>query len=275
MNWLYFALFGFLFDATASIVDKGLLGSRKVRALSYAYFTGITSIGVVLVFPLLHYIAVALASVGIMWPTMLQFSFTLLPTPLLVLALFSGMTFLAGLYFFYRCLELADPVRVVPLVYGMVTPVLTLSFAWFFAGDVLFPNEIVAFVLFVIGGLLLMLERGGAQFRLNRSLALFAFFAGLFLAASFALTSALYASSKDFLLAFVWSRLGSVLGGLLLLALPHTEGHTPLKKAHRGMGGVTWAVLLGNKILGAVGFLSFNFALSIGPAALVNALAGT
>lgn len=275
MSWLAFALFGFLVDASASIIDKGLLGSRKVRALSYTYFTGITSIGVALVFPLLHWVAIVLASVGIAWPMMLNFSFTLLPTPLLVLALLSGITFLGGLYFFYRCLELADPVRVVPLVYGMVTPILTLGFAWFFAGDVLFSNEIVAFVLFIIGGLFLMLERGGGQLHLNRSLALFALFAGLFFATSFALTRALYTASDNFLLAFVWARLGSVLGGLLLLALPHAKGHAPLKKAHRGMGGATWAVLLGNKVLGAIGFLSFNFALSSGPAALVNALAGT
>lgn len=276
MTWLSFALFGFLVDGFASVVDKGLLGTKRVRALSYAYFTGLTSIGVALVFPLLHYVAVGLQSFNVTWQMMLDFSFTLLPLPTLSLALLSGMMFLGGLYFFYRCLEIADPARAVPLVYGVVTPILTLVLAWFFVGDVLTTNEIIAFVLFFAGGLFLMIERGSGVFVFNRALAVNALAAGLFLAVSFALTRALYAASSNFLLAFVWARLGSVLGGLFLLLVPSgNDGASPLTSAHKGVGGSTWAILLGNKILGAVGFLSFNVALSTGPAALVNALAGT
>lgn len=206
---------------------------------------------------------------------MLDFSFTVLPTPQLALALMSGVTFIGGLYFFYRCLEESDPARAVPLVYGVVTPILTLLFAWLFAGDVLFANELIAFALFAGGGLLLMIDRSQGLNHLNIALARNALFAGLFLAISFALTRALYNMSEQFLLAFVWARLGSVLGGLILLLLPVHQEDGALTQAHRTINPATWAVLLGNKVLGAIGFLSFNVALSTGPAALVNALAGT
>lgn len=275
MSWIYFALFGFLVDATATVIDKGLLGTRKVHALSYAYFTGITSIGVALVFPLLHWVAILLEGRGIVWRIMLDFRFELLPLPLLLEALLSGMLFLGGLYFFYRSLEESEPVRAVPLVYGVVTPILTLVFAWIIAGDVLTANELIAFGLFGVGGLMLMIDRHKGFSAINTSLARHVIFAGIFLAASFALTRALYTATDQFLLAFVWARLGSVLGGLALLAIPSGKSDVPLSQAHKKLGAGTWTVLLSNKVLGAIGFLSFNIALSAGPAALVNALAGT
>lgn len=258
ISWIPIAIGSYFLNAFASVIDKALLTRRLPQPLSYAFYTGVTSIGVVILLPFISRFEEG-QSFGLLSP----FEFTL--------SFLAGSTFIAALFFFYVAIKHGETTRVVPLVFGVFTPVFTLLGSWWFVLDTLSGREFLAFTLFLIGGLVLMVERSKGFLHLNMMLFGNTFLAGLFFAISFTSAKALFDIAEGFLTPFIWMRIMSVIFALLLLLTPWRSG---LVSAGGKMNLVTFAFFMVNKTIGAIGFLMFNLAIKIGPVSLVNALKG-
>jgi uncharacterized membrane protein len=125
---LLYASFAFV-----DILDKFLLTKRKLKPLSYAFFTLIT--GAVLL---------------VIWP----FVYQALPQKFIWLNLFSGAYFGLVIYVYFKTLSYGEVSRVVPVVFGLV-PVFDLIFSFFFNHKPLIPHELAALCLLVPGALLM------------------------------------------------------------------------------------------------------------------------
>lgn len=231
----------------AAVIDKYLLREHIPSAPAYAFFVGVLGL-----------FALALA----------PFGFHILPAADLVLALFSGVVFIGALLAFYEALRKSDSSRVVPLV-GALIPIFLIFFAWIGYGTIPTQTQLVAIAIFIAGGLFLAPRGEGRSFKVP-AIVLSAVSGGL-LAFSFLLLIEVFKSSP-FLSAFIWSRLGSVLAAVGLLAFSGVRGAvvSTLRRAPRR----SYVFFFLNKGVGAASFFLLNFALALGPGNVVASLKG-
>jgi len=244
MLWLYAACGAYLLSAISAVIDKTLLSSKIPVPALYAFYSGLLSVGVLLLAP---------------------FGFSFIGYGFVAIALCGGGLFLFSLLFAYMAIARWDISRVSPVV-GAFSALFTFLFAYLFIGEILGAWHIIAFVLLVGGGLIL-------SFRYKTFFAWDVFFlavlSALFLAASFVLSRFVF-DGVGFLNGFIWVRLGSFVWALLFLLFP--SFWRLLKKSPGARSPSSLGFVVGNKIIGAVGFFILNFAISLGPLSLVNAL---
>lgn len=249
MNWLLISIIAYLFFAVVFIIDRILLTKSIPNPLVYAFYVGILSILVLI-----------LAPFGLILPSAWQ----------ILIALLTGLLYIAALIVFYRALQKYEASRVVPMV-GSLVPIFTLVLAFVFLSERLTFWQIIAFFVLVIGGIFISFEKGALGYSVKgwQLVLLAAFIFGLF----YVLSKYVYLH-QPFISGFIWGRLGSFLGALILLALPQTR---------KIIFGVSGAVKQKTKIslifisslsLAALAFFLVNYAVSLGNVSLVNALQG-
>ena len=112
-----------------------------------------------------------------------------------------------------------------------------------------------------------------AHYRSTQRLILNSVTSALFFAAYYVLIKYIY-SEQPFIGAFVWSRMGSFLGVLLILFVPDWRRliikHQKGAKTPRNL-----SFFIGVRLLAAVAFIMLNWAISLGNVALINSLQGT
>lgn len=255
MEWLFIALLANLLIAIVSVVDKYLLGKQIPNPAAYTFYVGIFSI-----------FAVVFVPFGIDWPGTLQF----------LLALSVGVVHLIALFALFSALKTDEVSRITALV-GGATPVFLLILSAIFLDTPLGRSEMTAFILLIIGGVLISFKKGTrcrlldfGKYSCGRNtwiaLASAVLFAVFFLLADFVF------SSQQFISGFVWTRMGSLLMALVFLAMPSyrkmISGTTEKVSPRAG------ELFIFNKALAGVGFILLNYAISLGNVALVNALEG-
>ena len=246
MSWLSFALLGYFFNAFATLIDKHLLSHRLPNAVIYAFYTGILSAGVLVLAP---------------------FGFSLLPARVIVLAFAAGISFVVSFYFFYRTLSIWEASRVSPLV-GIFSTIGTLLLSQVFLGEQLTVHEIFAFIFLLGAGLILVLEEErGVMIRWD--VVGGALVAAFFLSVMFFLSKIVFLSSP-FISGFIWIRLGSALGALCLLLPGNTR--KIILHSHAQVKNSSLSLVVLNKVIGGMGFVVINYAVSLGSATLVNVL---
>src|SRR3989338_924585 len=234
MLWLPIAISSYFLSGLAAFIDKVLLTSRIPEPLTYAFYTSILSVGVVLLVP---------------------FGFSVFPLHIILLALSAGATLMVGYYFFYRAMRSFEASRVVPLTAGVFTPIFTLIISFSIFSSSLETKELLAFILFVVGGLFFMIHTGKQTLSFNYLLVAPTFISGLFFAISFSVTKEVFEFSAVFIL------LIPVLRKIVFTS------HVSIKRSSLG-------IFLANKIIGAFGFLLLNYAIFLGSEKLVVALKG-
>lgn len=250
MLWIPFAIGSYFLSACASVIDKILLRGRISNPLAFAFYSGIASIGVLVLTP---------------------FGFSFLPFVTTMLAFLAGALFLVAFLFLYTALRYGEASRVIPLV-GALTPLATLGVSYFIGGIRASHGELLAIFFFVIGGLLISFETNKRrQTRVNGFVVGVALLSALAMGFMFALSKTLYADTP-FFPAFIWMRVGSFLAALFMLAIPALRGSifSSTKTLRASSGGI----FLFNKILGAVAFLVLNYAISLGSESVVSAMRG-
>lgn len=246
MSWLFFALGGYFLNAFATLIDKHLLSHRLPNAVIYTFYTGILSAGVLILAP---------------------FGLSLIPMWFLFLAFLAGSSFVTSFYFFYRTLRVWEASRVAPLV-GIFSTIVTLFFSQFFLGEQFSPHESIAFVFLIGAGLLLVLEEErGVQIRWNVVGGAFA--AAFFLSLMFFLSKMVFLHNP-FISGFIWIRLGSALASLFLL-IP-TSTRRKIFHSHAAVQNSSLSLVVLNKVIGGMGFVVLNYAVSLGSTTLVNVL---
>lgn len=255
MNWLSVALISYFLSSLVIILDKFILGAKKVSSPPvYSFYIGLLGLGAFIFTP---------------------FGFSVPSSVQIVVSLISGALFTLGILSLYYAISKAEASRVAPLV-GAVIPFITFIISVLFLGENLNYAQMAGAGALVFGGLLisfdLPLKIGGNKF--------FSGFwhtilAGMILAVSYSLLKFVY-NGQEFLNGFIWTRIGSALVVFSFFAVPHWRRDIVrslngfVKPTHSHVHAGSLVVL--NKILGGTASILFNYAISLGSVTLVNAL---
>jgi len=241
LPWLYFAIFAYLFNALAFLIDKYLLVTHIPRPFAYAFWVAILSVSAIVLIPF----GVATQSVGY-----------------LLISLISGGSFFIALIFLYKAIKTSD-ISVASTMSGVATAVFSYFLAVPLLGE---PTGIInstAIAMLIVGMFLLG--------RADKSIWLLAIWAGLFFGISFVFLKMSFDAS-NFINGLFWTRMGFVGAALVSLVF------NPLRKDVIGSFKNTRlrvrAVFVGSKLLAAAGFLLLYYAIRLGTVSVVNSLLG-
>lgn len=271
--YIFVAIISYLINAGIYVADKFLLSKKIHSSIAYAFFVGIWSI---FNFLILYFDP---------WlPDFHQFMIDIL----------AGVLFLVTLVFWYKALHQSEATRVVPVV-GALVPIFSYALSFIFLGEILGEREILAFLILIIGGILISVknthfyflkELSGrfkkvfgdlfgeihASFRPTRHLIFNSLAAALLFASYYVLMKYIYLN-QPFIGAFVWSRFGSFLGVIFMLFVP--EWRFAIFEQQKGnKSPKNLSFFLTVRLLAALAFIMLNWAISQGNVAMVNALQG-
>jgi len=209
--------------------------------------------------------------------------------------LLAGLLFLITLIFWYKALHQSEATRVVPIV-GALTPIFSYLFSFIFLGEVLGERQLLSFVILIMGGILISTRQtrfykfkelwgnfrgifgnvlGGihARYRPTQRLILNSVISALFFAVYYVIIKYIYLS-QPFIGGFVWSRMGTFLGVIIILFIPSWR-KLIIKSQHHAKTPKNLAFFLSIRILAALAFIMLNWAISMGSVVLINSLQGT
>lgn len=261
--WILIALLGHASNGVAFIIDKILLQNAFKRSATYAGLVGLLSI-----------LALVLAPWVADWPH----------GRTLTLTLVSGIAFTTALWTFFAALSRGEASRVVPVISAFI-PMLTLAGTTAFLHERLSGGELLGFFLLIAATIIL--SSGKAKERLTKeALILSAVSASLFALMSVTI-KAIY-DDVGFLSGFVSTRVVAAITALIIVVIIDPKAgeeilkifglnKAPIKKSSSKDGirvsPKTAAILaLVGQTMGGLGFVGVQYAISMGSAAIVNAL---
>ncbi|MDO8561190.1 MAG: hypothetical protein Q7R91_03165 [bacterium] len=253
LGWLSITVVAYFFQSLAAILDKFLLTRRIQRPSTYVFWVGVLGLGALVLTP---------------------FGFFVPANSVIVNAFVSGAAFTFALFFFYIAVQAGEASRVVPVI-GAFTPVFVFVFSRNILGETLFKGELIAFLVLVIGSVLMAIthKKDGRGMN-NRDFKIFgaAILAAFLFGVTYVFEKAVF-NETPFISGFIWTRLGGFLGALPFLFFSQTR--SSIFETPRMADRVTFGIFFINKLAGAAGFFLLSFAISIAPSvSLVNALQG-
>lgn len=231
--------------AVTDVLDKFLISQRKILPASYTFWTVVTGVLVIVV-----------------WP----FTYFALPLRLILLNLISGAFFSLTLYVFFKALSQGEVSRVVPFVFGLV-PVFDLLIASLTGRNVLHLNEVAAIILLIPGAFLISYRRGF----LGRHLGLKVLSAFLF--SSYYALWQYGAQVGPVLNNFIWNRIGAAAILLLVLLIPVARKNIFLHQQVTKKKNTAVLFLL-KQALGGASFIFLSWLMVVGKISVINALLG-
>ncbi len=267
MGWLFFTVVSYLMLAVVNLGDKFVVDKLIKSAKAYTFIVGSLSAIVFLLAPWF-----------LTWPGLFLF----------LVNIISGAFFVFALWTMYESLKIGEASRVV-VVIGSIVPIFTIIFSVFFFLESFSGRQWIG-ILFLVAGMTLISfinsrrKKWSTFFRRLFSVFyggynkrwIFLAIVSAFLYALFFITTKYAYNHQEFLSSFIWIRGGSLLVVLLFLIdkkdrkdIVKSFKEKPNKKVKIGKGFV--AV---NQLLGSGAFLLQNYAVYLGPVAIINALQG-
>jgi len=271
--YLLLAISAYFINAGVYVADKFLLSKKIHSSIAYAFYVGIWSVfNVCLLF---------------FWPW----------TPNLrelTLDLLAGFLFLVTLVFWYKALHQSEASRVAPIV-GALVPIFSFILSFVFLGETLNQQQLIAFIILICGGVLISIKHTKVylyQKVINRfreimgdifgqvpsgaqptsRLLVNSVVAAVFFACYYVLMKYIY-TYQPFVGSFVYSRLGSFIGVILMLFVPDWR-QVIFKQQQGTKTPKNLFYFLTIRLLAAGAFIMINYAISLGNVAMVNALQG-
>jgi drug/metabolite transporter (DMT)-like permease len=273
MVWLLVTIVSYFINAGVYVADKFLLSKKIHSSITYAFYVGIWSI----------------------------FNFVLLffdpwmpGIGELLIDMSAGVLFLITLIFWYKALHQSEATRVVPIV-GALVPIFSFTLSYMFLGEKFDQSQILAFAILIAGGVMISVKRTklyifkqvhervlnilgkvfgnlSAELRPTRRLLTNSIMSAFFFAAYYVLMKHIY-MNQPFIGSFVWSRFGTFVGVLCILAVPEWR---KLIKENRGEAKAprNLSFFLIVRFFAAMAFIMLNWAISLGNVAMTNALQG-
>lgn len=272
--WLAIAVSAYFINAGVYVADKFLLSKKVHSSISYAFFVGVWSIFNIALLPLDWWV-----------PSGRELAIDLL----------AGGLFLATLVFWYKALHQSEATRVVPVV-GALVPIFSFVFSYIFLDEVMTTAQMLSVFVLIAGGILISVKQTrffylrqlwnrflnifgsllgafAADLQPTRRLLFNSTVSALFFAAYYVLIKHIY-NTQPFVGAFVWSRLGSFLGALLILLLPAWRTLIFEQKKENSRP-TSLFFFLSVRFMAAMAFILLNYSIKLAPnVALVNALQG-
>ena len=274
LMWLPIAIIAYFLNAGVYTTDKFFLSKKVHSSISYAFYVGVWSI-----------FNIFLLILDPWMPTGREF----------MLDALAGILFLATLVFWYKALHQSEATRVVPVV-GALVPIFSFIFTYIFFGESLSERHLLAFLILVIGGVLISVKQtrvymykevkeslknkfGGmlgnihAIYRPTGRLIMNSVVSAIFFSAYYVLIKHIY-TTQPFIGAFVWSRVGGFIGVLFLLFVSDWRQLIVRKKHERktSIKGLIFFIFV--RLMAAAAFIMLNWAISMGNVAIVNSLQG-
>jgi len=252
MLWLMVAISAYFLFGAVNIVDKYLLAGPIPSPKVYAFYVGI---------------------LGILALGLIPFGFLIIPEiSLILLAILAGIFHILAIFVLFVGLKTFEASRIVPAT-GAFLPLFTFGFTFVLAGgkETLAFSDIIAFILLLLGSLLITWQRGKVISRASLKIAgLAAFLFALY----FILIKFVYLS-QPFISGLIWTRIGAVL--IALVFLFSKEVREDIFRGPKVFQRKTWAIFLPNQAAGAGAFVLQNWAVALVPLiylGMVNALEG-
>lgn len=256
MNWLLIAIIAYFIYAVVFIVDKFLLSQTKLQPSVYAFYIGIFS--------------------GFAALVLIPFDFSIISVEQTIISFIAGILFILATFFFYKSIQIGEVSRITPIIGGAI-PIFTLILTYLFLGERLTINQLIAFCLFVLGGVIMLwpskkirVRQGMVKIPLIKRLPL-AILSALLFAGSFVLTKFIY-NELSFINGFIWIRIGGVIGSLLLFF--SSDLRKIIFQVSKSIKIKTVEIAVFSKCLSALAFILLNYAIYLGSVTLVNALQG-
>lgn len=271
--WVLIAISSYFINAGVYVADKFLLSKKIHSSITYTFYVGIWSVFNFLILP---------------------FDFWIPNLQELGIDIVAGLLFLFTLVIWYKALHQSEATRVVPIV-GALIPIFSLILSYIFLGESLGERELLAFLVLINGGVLISVKRtrfymideffdrfknvfgnvlGGihATYRPTRRLLVNSTASALLFASYYVLIKYIY-TVQPFIGGFVWSRLGTFLGVLLIIVVPEWRkdifGYQKEQQKPKNLGFFLFV-----RISAALAFILLNYAISLGNVALINSLQG-
>ncbi len=251
MSWILLVTGAYLLLAVANVSDKIFLKALFRHPAVLAVIIG--GMGVI------SFVLIPFGHFG--WPGIFYFCSLMM----------AGVCFVLALLFFFHALSAEEASRVIPYV-GALIPIVTLVFASAFLNEELARSAYIGFALLIIGGYIVAHDPWSHPKEHSFHIWIMASLGAMFFAISFVLSKWLF-SSMDFIQAFVWIRVGSLLAALVILLISVIRGAKYLKE-FRHVVSKGFLAFLGVQAVGGVGFILQNVAISKGSVSLVNAMQG-
>ncbi len=237
MNWVFLSLLAPLFWALSNFVDKYILGRYTKGIFDFIFFSTITS----WIFFVLIFMFVGLPVLNI---------YSLIPIA-------TGIILIYSYGFYGKALEQSDTSSLVILF--KLVPVITVILAFIFLGQTLSSNELVGFIIVLVGATAISFERIGKIFIKGFGMILIAIimWSVMTLFIDYGLTK------MSFWHYFMLDNLGSALAGLLLFIIPSIRRQVIRGITTASTGKYIW--FFWNNILDFFGQMSIKKALVIAP----------
>ena len=255
MAWIYFALFSYFLGALAIILDKFLLGSKRISSPPvYSFYIGALGLITIILFPYYFYV-----------PSAFQ----------IAISIVSGSLFTFGILALYFAIQKGEASRVTPIV-GAVTPLFCYFISLFFLKAALGIEQIVGIILLVFGGLFISFD---LPLKINRKKFVAGFYPAVLAGVLLALSSIIYKyiyAEQTFFNGFIWTRIGAFVGVLSLFLVSKwrkdiIKSLANFRKPKNEDYG-TGALFVTNKAIGGASSILFHYAINLGNATLVNSL---
>lgn len=265
MSWFLIAIVSYFLLAVVNLTDKFLIDNVLRSSKAYAFLVCLLGSLVFLAAPwLLHF------------PGWFWFSANM----------FTGALFAAAIFFLYEALRRGEAARTIILIGGLI-PVFSTLISWLLLGDSFSGGQIIGLLFLLIGIFLVAFLPGRHSFweklwlsfrsedYKKNSVALI-LLASFFYASFFAATKYVYAG-QDFWSAFIWIRLGALITVLFFLfdrksrqeIIKNLKGDDGKKHKNKNI-----FLFLFNQGLGSLSFILQNYAIFLGPVAIITALQG-
>lgn len=242
----YLIIFYYLLAAAVDLMDKFLISARKIRPLSYTFYTVVMG-----------------ALLLVLWP----WNYEHITFNAALLDVFSGLVFALCMYVFFRALSEGEASRVIPFVFGIV-PVTDLLLGAISGRNSLDNRELAAIFLLIPGALLIAHKKGsfsGRHVLLKLTSA--------FLWSLYYFIWQLAAEKGNVLNHLMWNRLGAALVLVLILVLPAARknifGFKEVKAKKQ-----TSILFLAKQLVGGANFIFLSFLLVVSKISIVNGLQG-
>jgi len=262
MSWIAVALSAYFLLALANLLDKFLVDNVIRSTKAYVFLVCVLGLLVMLAAPWF------LNWPGVSW---------------LIFNLFTGFLYVIALWSLFESLKRGEAAKVLVFIGGL-TPIFSIIMSLIFFKDGYTLNQWIG-MIFLLAGVLVIallpqsrnflsrfLKKIGMKKKANNSALKIAFISALFFSFYFIASKHAY-NNQVFVSAFLWNRLGAGLFVLLFLIRKKDresifnlfKKSTPQRKK---------GLVLFNQVLGSGGFILQNYAVSLGPVALVNAMQG-
>lgn len=250
MNWIPYATYALALVSVTNVIEKFLIEKRINNTLAITIFYGIISclLGIILLLwkgihpiPIFSFLWILLSGIFTCW--------YLLP--------------------YFKALAIDEASRVIPLF--QLVPIFVLLLSVIFIHDTMTVKEGFGFIVIIIGGTILSVEKIDQKFFRPRK-SLWYMMLSSFLYALSVITFKGAAINLDFITSFSYQALGTGIGTLLLLLIP--KNFALCKKEIKKLSLGTTSIMVGSHTIGFVGEALWFYALLLAPSALVSAYGG-